>query len=188
MVRFKPPFERRYPRTERIVAIVALINLGLVFFDFTYLNLRQVYKQYLPSIVQVYDPVKGVEANPETEYYQTQVDNLAAQLAQANSQPAQVESSLSELRVLSQRLMTENTFVAPNGEYALATIQHNIRARTGETFASDAFNVFWSSAYLEQQGWQQELQFWNTQVRPFLQANYYRRANQLGAAVDYFCT
>ncbi|HEY9735759.1 MAG TPA: hypothetical protein V6D06_05730, partial [Trichocoleus sp.] len=90
MVKFKPFFERHYPRVERAIAIIALINLGLVFFDLTYLSLRQVYRQYLPAITQAYDPVKGVQVHPETEYYQRQVDNLAAQTQTSGVQSPEV--------------------------------------------------------------------------------------------------
>lgn len=186
MVKFKSYFERRYPRLERIIAIVALINLGLVFFDSTYLNLRQVYKQYLPSITRAYDPVKGITVHPRTEVYQTQVDQLQSQLSQYDVRSPQVEDSLLELRNLSQELITERVFVAPNGDYALVTIQHTLQQRTGQPLARDAFNEFWSAGYLEQQGWQQELAFWDDQISPFFQTNYYRRVNALGGPVDYF--
>ncbi|MBD1909135.1 MULTISPECIES: hypothetical protein [unclassified Leptolyngbya] len=186
MVKFKPNFERRYPRLERVIAIIALINLIFVFFDLTYLSLRPVYRQYIPELTQAYDPVKGIELSPETEYYQAQVDTLAAQLSQDEVRTPQIESSLEELRTLSQNLLTEQIFVAPHGNYALATIQQTIRERTNQSSASHAFNQFWSAAYLEQQGWQQEITFWNTQVRPFFQTNYFRRVNQWGATVNYF--
>ena len=186
MVKFQPDFERRHPRIARIVAIVALVNLGLVFFNLSYLNLRQVYRHYLPGITRLYDPVKGIQTHPETEYYQAEVDQLKAQLAQTGVQSPQVEESLLELRQISQRLIGETAFVGANGEYALAAIQQSIRTRTGETFAVDAFNRFWSSAYLSQQGWPQELAFWDAQVRPLLQSNYLRRTNSLGVPVDYF--
>ncbi|MEP0922767.1 hypothetical protein [Leptolyngbya sp. ST-U4] len=184
MVKFKPDFERRHPRTALIIAIVALINLGLVFFDLTYFNLRPVYRQYLPDITQIYDPVKGVEVHPETQYYQMQVDRLKGQFAEYELQSPQVEDSLQELRILSQQLTT--AFAAPRGEEVLATVQQNMRTRTGQPFTRDAFDQFWSSAYLEQQGWQQELAFWDAQIQPFFQTNYYRRVNSWGAAIDYF--
>ncbi|MGI0486742.1 hypothetical protein ACN4EK_14980 [Pantanalinema rosaneae CENA516] len=186
MVKFKPDFERRYPRLERVIALIALINLGLVLFNLTYLNLRPVYRQYLPGITQIYDPVKGIVAHPETEYYQAQVDRLKEQLTQNEARSPEIAGSLATLRGLSQRLMTEPAFVSPHGEYALATIQQRLRTRTGQPSARDAFDQFWSAAYLDQQRWQSELAFWDTQVRPFLQANYYRRVNQFGVIVDYF--
>lgn len=186
MVRFRAYFDRRYPQLERLIAIVTLINLVIIFFNSTYLSLRPVYKQYLPDLTQLYDPVKGVVIHPETQYYQAQVDKLTVQLAQDELDSPQIENSLAELRSLSQRLLTEGTFVAPNGEHTLATVQQALLARTGQPLARDAFDQFWSSSYLARQGWQQELEFWNTQIRPFLQANYYRNVNQFGIVVDHF--
>lgn len=186
MVKFKPFFDRRYPGVERIIAIVALINLGLVFFDLTYLNLRQVYRQYLPAITRVYDPVKGIIAHPETQYYQAQIDELADHLAQNGLQSPQVDDALAELRSLSQRLIAENPFAGANQENAWAAVQQHLRARTEEPFAREAFSRFWSAAYLAEQGWQQELAFWDAQIRPLVEANYYRRVDQAGRAIDYF--
>jgi hypothetical protein len=186
MVKFKSYFERRYPRIERIIAIVALVNLGLVFFDFTYLNLRQFYKHHLPGITHLYDPVKGIDVHPLTEAYQVQVEQLKDQLAQAGGRSPQVEASLSELRTLSQQLITDRAFVSPNGDYTLATVQRALQEQTGQPLPNGAFNQFWSATYLEQRGWQQELEFWDTWIQPFFQANYYRRVTPLGAPIDYF--
>jgi len=186
MVKFKPYFERHYLRIERVIALIALINLVLVFFDLAYFHLRPIYRQYIPTITQVYDPIKGIEVHPETELYQAQVDNLMAQLAQSGVRSPQVEASLAELRALSQRLMTERVFVEPNGNHALATIQQNLRGRTDQPLATEAFHQFWSVAHLERQGWQRELAFWDAEIRPYFQANYYRRVNPWGATVNDF--
>ncbi|WP_088892742.1 hypothetical protein [Leptolyngbya ohadii] len=186
MVKFKPDFERRHPRVALIVAIVALINLGLVFFDLTYLGLRPVYQQYLPGVAQLYDPVKGVEVQPQTQAYRMQVDRLKDQLDDTGLISPQAEASLAELRTFSQEIVSDRAFVSPRGEEVLATIQQKIRERTGEPSAREGFDRFWSAEYLEQQGWEQELDFWDAQIAPFFAANYYRRVNVIGLPVNYF--
>ncbi|PSN13650.1 hypothetical protein C7293_15100 [filamentous cyanobacterium CCT1] len=186
MVKFRSYFERHYPKLERTIATIALINLGLVFFDLSYLSLRPVYRQYLPAITHIYDPVKGIVTHPQTEAYQAQVDVLSQQLAAPNPQPSQMETSLSNLRSWSQPLMTERVFTTPNGDDTLATLQQALQARTGQRSAQAAFNRFWSADYLSQRGWQPELTFWNSQIRPFFEANYYRQMTALGVPVDYF--
>lgn len=186
MVKFKAYFDRHYPQAERIIAIIALINLGLVFFDLSYLNLRPVYRQHLGAVTQIYDPVKGIKAHPQTERYQAQVEQLRNQLTQAEPRSPQVEDSLSELRNLSQQLVAERPFAAPHGDHALVTIQQAIQARTAQPLTQDAFAQFWSADYLEQQGWQSELAFWDSQIHPFFQANYYRSINRWGAPTNYF--
>ncbi|HLO49178.1 MAG TPA: hypothetical protein VK211_12240 [Kamptonema sp.] len=44
-------------------AILALVNFLLVIFNFSYIQLRPVYLRYLPSVVTVYDPIKGLDSN-----------------------------------------------------------------------------------------------------------------------------
>ena len=61
--------QRRYRWLERLMAILAALNLVLVFFDLSYVSLRDVYVQTVPSLVQRYDPVKGIAPHPFTQYY-----------------------------------------------------------------------------------------------------------------------
>ncbi|MGG6241631.1 hypothetical protein ACQ4N7_23655 [Nodosilinea sp. AN01ver1] len=148
--------------------------------------MRPVYRQYLPAVAHVYDPVKGIVTHPQTEAYQAQVNALTWQLAAPDPQPLQVETSLSNLRDLSQQLATERVFTTPNGDNSLATLQQALQARTGQSSAQAAFKRFWTIDYLSQRGWRPELAFWNSQIRPFFEANYYRRITPLGLPVDYF--
>jgi hypothetical protein len=186
MVKFKPVFERLYPRLETVIAVIALINLGLVFFDLAYLHLRPTYRRYLPIVTQVYDPVKTIKAHPQTEYYQTQVNRLKAQLANHDVQSPLVADSLAELQALSQQLTVNPTFVHPQGNNVLATVQTKIRSRASLPLAQNALAQFWSADYLAQQGWQPELEFWESQIQPLFQANYYRPVTPWGWPVDYF--
>jgi hypothetical protein len=52
---------RRYLWLERLLAIIALINLILVAFDLSYVPWRDFYFAEAPIIVQYYDQVKGIE-------------------------------------------------------------------------------------------------------------------------------
>lgn len=171
---------------ERLIAILALLNLGLVFFDLSYLHLRDFYLQVVPSLTQVYDPVKGVEPHPETQNYLSAVNQLEQQVLQTGLRSPQAESSLAELRILSNQMIEDNPFDLANKSGTLAKIKNEIRLRVGEKSAREAFATFWSPAYLSQAGWQQELTFFNTQIQPLIQTNYYRDINRLGKFVDYF--
>ncbi|RUR85883.1 hypothetical protein ACF3DV_23935 [Chlorogloeopsis fritschii PCC 9212] len=186
MPKFKPYFDRRYRVRERLIAILALLNLGLVFFDFTYLWVRDFYLLNIPSLTQFYDPIKGIKPHPATENYLQQVEVLSAQIITNGLQSPQVESLLAQQRLLSQKLIDENPFAGANKSSKLETIKQEIRVQTGEIFASDAFTRFWSQPYLTQRGWQQEIAFWNTQIRPLIQSNYYRGVNRIGTNFSYF--
>ncbi|MGF1567839.1 MAG: hypothetical protein ACFCVD_07185 [Nodosilinea sp.] len=194
MVKFKPYFERHYPQLERVVAIIALINLALVAFDLTYLSLRPVYHQYLTAITHIYDPVKGIQVHPQTEQYQAQVDRLRDQLTQTDLQfqngtlreSPGVEASLADLQTLSQQLVSEQAFAQPHGSQALIAIQQTLQTRTGQSSTQAALSQFWTVDHLEQRGWQAEMELWDREIQPFFQANYYRTVNRWGAQTNYF--
>lgn len=175
---------KRNPRwIEYAIAIIAVLNLALVFFDLTYLSARSLYLQTIPSLVQLYDPVKGIYAHPETQRYLEHVALLEAQLAQTEVRSPEVEFSLSKLRSLSQQIVQDNPF--PNAA-VLATIQQTLQSRTGAESSFVAFDRFWNQDYLAQKNWQSEIEFWNQQIRPLIDANYYRQVNQFGYPIDYF--
>jgi len=186
MAKSRPYFDRRHPWQEHLIAILTLLNLGLVFFDLTYLYTRDFYLQTIPSLTQLYDPIKGIRPHPETESYLGRVDALEAQVVATGLQSSQVEGLLAQQRLLSQKLIEGNPFAGANKSGTLETIKQEIRGRTGQNFASDAFATFWSQPYLAQAGWQQEIEFWNTQIRPFIQTNYYRGVGRFGTGIDYF--
>ncbi|MCD8489364.1 hypothetical protein QQ054_37360 [Oscillatoria amoena NRMC-F 0135] len=62
MVHYKPYFERRYPWIERCVALLALLNLALVFFDkFNYVkNLAEMEgRQLIERAEELHKQVRG---------------------------------------------------------------------------------------------------------------------------------
>ena len=88
---------------------LAIVNLGLILFDLTYLWLRPVYFRHLPSITRIYDPVKGIEPEPLTTEALALVDRLEEQL-EAEAPPFELETTLVELRGLSVTIVKENPF------------------------------------------------------------------------------
>jgi hypothetical protein len=171
---------------ERLVAVLALLNLCLVFFDLTYIHWRDLYLQVLPSITQAYDPIKGIQPHPETQNYLNKVTELEEQVLQAGLQSPQVENSLSELRLLSQQMIEDNPFDVANKSGTLAKIKNEIRLRTNQQSAREAFNVFWSQAYVSQIGWQSEIKFFNSQIYPLINSNYYRDIDRFGNFISRF--
>lgn len=69
--RFDASFEVR-----RLLALAALGNLLLVLFNLSYIPYRDFYRQFLPGLTHLYDPVKGIRPHPETEAYLDQVEAL----------------------------------------------------------------------------------------------------------------
>ncbi|MGB3756174.1 MAG: hypothetical protein WBA07_07350 [Rivularia sp. (in: cyanobacteria)] len=170
---------------ERLIAILTLINLCLVFFDLTYIPRRDFYLQVLPSVTQLYDPIKGIKHHPETQNYLKKVTEIEAQVLQTGLSP-QAENWLRELRFLSHRMIEENPFDVANKSGTLAKIKNEIRLRTNQQSARDAFDVFWSQTYLSEMGWQSEINFFNSQVKPLINSNYYRDIDRFGNFVNRF--
>jgi len=55
---------------ERVMAILALVNLLLVIGDLTYIRFRDQYLRILPEVTEWYgETYKGIEPHPETTAY-----------------------------------------------------------------------------------------------------------------------
>ena len=169
----------------RLLAIVAVVNLCLVLFDLSYISWRDFYFQEVPTLIRLYDPIKGIKPHRETEKYLNEVNALQFQVTQTHLQSPQVEQILQELRKLSNEMIQDNPFAVANKSGSLEKIKNQIRDSVGIASAHKAFDVFWSQEYLAT-GWQQEINFFNTHVRPVMQTNYYRAIGTNGKFIDRF--
>lgn len=186
MIQMRVTSARRYRWLERLIALLSLLNLCLIFFDLSYLPLRDFYLQSVPAIIQYYDPIKGIQPHPETQLYLERVDQLETQLAEAGLQSPQTENLLKEMQQLSLQMMADDPFAVAGKSSTLAKIEQELRHRTNTPLARDAFTSFWSPAYLAEQGWQSEIAFFNTELRPLMDANFYRDVNSYGRFIDRF--
>jgi hypothetical protein len=168
------------------MAITATVNLCLVLFNLSYLPWRDFYWRRLPQITQIYDPIKGIEAHRETKNYLNQVDALAEQVSQTGLQSPQTQKKLEEISRLSSEMIDSNPFAAAGKSGTLEKIKNRMRDRARQESAKQAFRVFWSPAYLSQQGWNQEINFFNQQIRPLISTNYYRGIGEDGEPIDNF--
>ncbi|MBD2431515.1 MULTISPECIES: hypothetical protein [Fischerella] len=171
---------------ERVMAIIATINLCLVLFNLSYISWRDRYLQYVPRIVIAYDPVKGIEPHRETEKYLNTIDELKNQVSKNGLQSPEAESQLAELRRLSVEMIVNNPFASANKSGTLEKIKNKMRAHMNEESAKKAFAIFWTQEYLAQNGWTNEFMFFNQQIRPLIATNYYRRIGENGEYIDYF--
>ncbi|MGF1590153.1 MAG: hypothetical protein ACFCU7_13080 [Pleurocapsa sp.] len=171
---------------NKLIAIIVLINYGLVLFNLTYLPVRNFYWQIFPSVTQLYDPIKAIEPHRETQSYLERVDQLQTQIEQTGLSSPQSAALLNELQILSYRLIEDNPFKSGDRSRILAKIANEMRIRVGEESARDALTIFWSQDYLKQAGWQQELNFFNTELKPLIETNYYRDIDRFGRFIDYF--
>ncbi|MBD1937034.1 hypothetical protein [Microcoleus sp. FACHB-68] len=171
---------------NKLIALIVTINFVLVGFNLTYVHLRNFYVDFAPSLVQLYDPIKTIEPHAETQNYLKQVNELEEQVRQDEVLPETVARSLQNVQMLSLQIIEDNPFDMANKSSILEKIKHKMRERTGNASAREAFATFWSQEYLVAAGWEEELTFFDTQIRPLIETNYYRDINQYGQFKDNF--
>lgn len=168
------------------ITLVIVFNLVLVLFNLTYVPLRQLYLQYLPQVVQVYDPIKGIEPHPVTQSYLATMGQLRSQIAESGLTSATTQDTLAKLREYSVTLVDENPFLASGQITSFARLKRRMRRFTGAESAQLAFNQFWRADYLMQIGWPLANQFLQQEIAPLLQQNYFRETLPTGQYIDNF--
>jgi hypothetical protein len=194
----------------RIMAILALGNLGLVLFNLSYIPLRDVwllgrvrignfqfgpiksegfYLKFLPNNVSKfivnYDAIKGIVPNRDTNGYLKQVDKLQSQIDDLNS--PEVAKILADLRQRSEEMIDTNPFQLANKTGTLERIKNEMRQHipNPDNSAKQAFRTFWNQEYLKGKT-VEEMNFFNKEIRPLMETNYFRPMGETGDFVDYF--
>jgi hypothetical protein len=171
---------------ERLMAIIATVNLCICLFDLSYIPWRDSYLRKIPEITKVYDKVKGIEPHRETENYLAKVKLLEEQVSQTGLKSQESATRLEELRGLSTEMIDGNPFAAVNKSGTLEKIKNRMRDRTSVKSAKQAFGTFWSQAYLTEKGWNQEIAFFNQKIQPLIATNYYRTIDENSEFTDNF--
>lgn len=171
---------------EKLMALLALFNLLLVLFDATFLTLRDLYLAQAAVLIRLYDPVKAIEPHRDTQIYLNTVDRLETELIQTGAQSPQVTSLLATLAEQSVNMIAENPFQIANKTGTLEKIKNRMRRYMNQESAKQSFRRFWSPSHFAQNHWTQELQFFNTEIRPLIATNYFRPTGETGELVDNF--
>jgi hypothetical protein len=168
------------------MAIIASIGFITAMFDLTYISSRDFYFKNIPEIVQIYDPLKGIEPHRETDRYLNAVEQLKGVVKTNGLASAETQSWLQELDGLSVSMIQNNPFQVAGKTGNLEKIKNEVRDRVKNQSAKGAFQTFWSQAYLTKAGWEKELSFYDRKIKPLIVTNYYRRLDESGNLVDRF--
>ncbi|OCQ93096.1 hypothetical protein BCD67_05985 [Oscillatoriales cyanobacterium USR001] len=174
------------------MALVALVDFTLVLFDLSYIPGRDFYFQHLPAITQVYDPYKGIMPHRETDKYLKILNALEVQVGQTGTNSGtnspEVDRLLDELRNVSIEMINENPFADANKNGTLEKIKNRMRKHipNSENSAKKAFSNFWSREYFNKNGWEQEISWFNREIKILLASNYYRGFGENGEYIDKF--
>ncbi|MEM9216981.1 MAG: hypothetical protein AAGD25_21855 [Cyanobacteria bacterium P01_F01_bin.150] len=172
---------------EKIMAAIALCNLILVLLDYSYIPLRDDYLKLAPQLTEEYGRIfKGIEPHRMTDAYLRSAEELEETAStQQVGNGVQVTNLnaviLTDLRRQSRAMIDENPFALADKTGNLERIKRRITKYVSETTDTDyssakaAFDTFWSEDYLSPNTADAKLTFFNTQIRPLIATNYYRR-------------
>ncbi len=178
---------RRFTRFERLMAILALLNLALVGFDLSYIPWRDLYLKLSPRFTGWYgETFKGIEPHRFTSHYLETVDQLQNQVAQTGLTSQSAQTILVDLQQQSAAMIAENPFELANKSGTLERIKMGLRDHMGLGSATDSFTQFWSYPHLSQAGFNQEMTFFNGKVRPLIETNFFRHIDLSGGFVNNF--
>lgn len=168
------------------------------------------------DVTKRYDWVKGIVGNRETDLYLQRVEDLKEKIQQINdltiSSSVGDESDLSEtdqrgivedlrrynseqeqiladLRELSVEMVDTNPFEVANKTGTLEKIKNKMRRHIfdDETeSAKEAFRTYWSTEYFSENGWLEGFDFFDREIQPLLEINYFRPIGEDGKAIDNF--
>lgn len=184
MTRRKAGTARWSPLLDKAMAVIALLNLVLVLLDLSYFPLRDQYLRLFPEFTIWYgERFKGIEPHRDTTAYLARVDSLKA-LGSTDS--PQARALLLSLRSRSHQMITENPFAAAGKSGTLERIKWRMRDHMRVDSSRDAFEQFWSRDHLQQAGFDQELAFFDQQIRPLMETNFFRGITIHGKPIDRF--
>ena len=170
------------------MALVALGNLSLVLFDISYVSWRDFYFRQLPVLTQLYDPFKGIQPHRDTQKYLETLEELKTQVVQTGLPSPEVAAKLQEINNLSAKMIDEDPFRVASKSGTLEKIKDRMRDRAPnpQDSAKQSFQRFWSPDYLNKQGWQKEIQWFDAKIKPLIATNYYRSIGENGEFTDNF--
>jgi hypothetical protein len=169
------------------MAIIALLNLILVILDLTYIPLRDLYLRFLPRPTIWYgETFKGIEPHRFTSHYLDTVDELQRQVSETGLTSPDAQEILADLQQQSAAMIAENPFQLANRSGNLERVKNQMRDRIGLESATDSFTEFWSYDYLRQAGFPSEIAFFNDDIRPLIETNFFRRLAVHGGFLDWF--
>jgi translation initiation factor 2B subunit (eIF-2B alpha/beta/delta family) len=177
--------DRRIPWWAKAIALIALLNLLMGLFNLSYVPLRDAYLRYVPTVVSLYDPIKGIDPHPQTQRYLRMAQTVQTTIARSGLRSPESKALLEKLRRQSNALIEEDPFMAQKLAM-FAKVKRRMRQHVGTETAKEAFQKFWTVEYLSSQGWTRELSFFDTQIRAPLRTNYFRETDENGQFIDRF--
>lgn len=167
------------------ILVLAIVNLTLVLFDFTYLELRPHYLKYAPAVVERYDPVKGVEKHNTTEAYLAAAHQAFAGLKLAPASPG-TRQAIAEMQARSMTMVQEDPFSGAGLSGVFEQIKNRFRSHMHLESAKQAMTAYWTPENLSPSRLAAEEAFFRGTIEPLVGRNYYRGIGENGRPFDAF--
>lgn len=201
---------------SQIMAILSVLNFGLVLFDITYIPLRDLWlngvitvgqfklgpheskgipleiipKSWREKIIQ-YDVIKGIEPYRDTQFFLEEVDLLEKTINQDGLESEKTQEILKRLREMSSNMISEDPFRLANKSGTLEIIKNKMREHMDNYIdnpESSSTLAFTSFWTIDnlENNLDNQLRFFNQKIRPLINTNYWRPIGENGQFVDYF--
>ena len=197
---------------ERLMALIAVVNLTIVAFDLSYIPLRDfwlsgqvtvagintAYVKYdgikldlipenISQFITRYDVVKGIIPNRDTEEYLAKIDRLKQEINTNGINSPVAKNLLGDLRRRSIEIIQTDAFSEANKTGNLERIKNRMRSHlpNSDNSAKTAFWQYWTVNNFQGKE-AAELQFFDAEIASLMSTNYYRVIGDNGGFLDYF--
>jgi hypothetical protein len=197
---------------ERFMAFLAVINLTIVAFDLSYVPLRDFWlsgqvtvggintayvelegikldllNQNVSDFITQYDAVKGIIPNRDTEEYLDKIEQLEREIAVNGVESPIANALFGDIRRRSIEIVQTDPFSEANKTGNLERIKNRMRSHLPNSSNSAKTSLwrYWTPAHFQGRE-QEELEFFNTEIKPLMKTNYQRVIGENGGYVDYF--
>ncbi|MGP0128996.1 MAG: hypothetical protein ACTMUB_06960 [cyanobacterium endosymbiont of Rhopalodia musculus] len=191
-----------------------LVNYGFVVYDLTYISLRDfwlqgrvqlyfkigTFEKKIPKtpirvlsfkLTKYYDWVKGIEPNRDTESYLNTVNKLKNVIDKTGDplRDQKINNLLYSLRQQSVEMIEQNPFLVADKIGTLERIKNKMREHifgSKDVSAKESFELFWDQNNWQKNRLENELVFFDDQIRPLLETNYFRPVGENGEPINNF--
>lgn len=159
---------------------IAIVNLFIFTFDFSYFRLRNFYYHNMPFML-VYDKVKGIEPHNATVHYINKSEEFFSSIKENKSD---IEPLRKEMIALSHQLIDEAPFGRANKLGEFEYVKEQVRKFKDVKSSSQAFEAFWNDIQIDNIDKNKE--FYDLKVKRLIETNYWRGIDYSGDYIDYF--
>lgn len=169
-----------------LLLVLAIVNLALVLFDFSYIDLRHHYQKVAPQWTALYDThIKKIEPHRTTQTYLESAEETFALLRHDPASSA-AKAALENMQAQSLAMIQEDPFARAHLSGVFEKVKNRMRDHMNHESARQSFREYWSTENLVGAHLAREEAFFAKELRPLLARNYYRDIGENGKPYDAF--